>query len=61
MKNVIQFIESKDVSTLDIYSQLKCDIEEVNILQYLTKQYILAIDNLLVIDVLLHCSGAMCL
>jgi SpoVK/Ycf46/Vps4 family AAA+-type ATPase len=52
MKNVIKFIESKDVNTLDIYSHLKCTMEEVKILQYLTKQYILAIDNLLVIDIL---------
>lgn len=52
MKNVIKFIESKDISKLDIYSHLKCNIEEVKILQYLTKQYILAIDNLLVIDIL---------
>jgi SpoVK/Ycf46/Vps4 family AAA+-type ATPase len=52
MKNVIQFIESKEISKLDIYSQLKCNIEEVTILQYLTKQYILAIDNLIVIDIL---------
>ncbi|BFU78008.1 ATP-binding protein [Arcobacter sp. 15-2] len=52
MKNVIQFIESKDVTTLDIYAQLKCDIEEVKVLQYLTKQYIIAVDNLLVIDIL---------
>jgi len=52
MKNVIEFIESKEVSKLDIFSQLKCNIEEVTILQYLTKQYILAMDNLLVIDIL---------
>jgi len=52
MKNVIQFIESKDIEKLDIYTHLKCNVEEVKILQYLTKQYILAIDNLLVIDVL---------
>jgi len=52
MKNVIKFIESKEISKLDIYSQLKCNIEEAKILQYLTKQYILANDNLLVIDIL---------
>jgi len=52
MKNVIEFIESKEVSKLDIFSQLKCNIEEVTILQYLTKQYILAMDSLLVIDIL---------
>ena len=52
MKNVIEFIESKEVSKLEIFSQLKCNIEEVTILQYLTKQYILAVDSLLVIDIL---------
>jgi len=52
MKNVIEFIESKDIAKLNIYTQLKCDVEEVKILQYLTKQYILAVDNLLVIDIL---------
>ncbi|MGB3750852.1 MAG: ATP-binding protein [Arcobacteraceae bacterium] len=52
MKNVINFIESKDVEKLDIYSHLKCGVEEVKILQYLTKQYILASDNMLVIDIL---------
>jgi len=52
MKNVIEFIESNEVTKLSIYSQLKCNSEEVKILQYLTKQYILAVDTLLVIDVL---------
>jgi len=52
MKNVVKFIDSKEVDKLEIYSQLKCEIEEVKILQYLTKQYILAIDSLLVIDIL---------
>ena len=52
MKNVVKFIESKEIDKLDIYSQLKCNIEEVKILQYLTKQYILAVDSLLVIDIL---------
>ncbi|MDC0932742.1 ATP-binding protein [Arcobacteraceae bacterium] len=52
MKNVVKFIESKDITTLDIYAQLKCNVEEVKILQHLTKQYILAIDTLLVIDIL---------
>ncbi|MGB5867197.1 MAG: ATP-binding protein [Arcobacteraceae bacterium] len=52
MKNVIAFIESKDISKLDIYTQLKCNIDEVKILQYLTKQYIVAVDNMLVIDIL---------
>ena len=52
MKNVIQFIQSKDIATLDIYTQLKCSLDEINILQYLTKEYIIGNDNLLVVDVL---------
>ena len=52
MKNVIKFIKTEDITNLDIYSHLKCEIEEVKILQYLTKQYTIAIDNLLVIDIL---------
>jgi SpoVK/Ycf46/Vps4 family AAA+-type ATPase len=52
MKNVVKFIESQNITQLDIYTQLKCNIEEVKILQHLTKQYIFAIDNLLVIDIL---------
>ena len=52
MKNVVKFIESKEIDKLEIYTQLKCDKEEVKILQFLTKQYILAIDSLLVIDIL---------
>ncbi|PIF04144.1 MAG: AAA family ATPase [Arcobacter sp.] len=52
MKNVIEFIQSKDITQLEIYSHLKCDIEEIEILQYLTKQYILSNDTLLVIDIL---------
>ena len=52
MKNVILFIKSKNIETLDIYTQLKCSIEEIKILQYLTKQYILGIDSLVIIDIL---------
>lgn len=52
MKNVIEFINAKDITKLPIYGQLKCSTEEVHILQHLTKQYIVACDNLLVIDIL---------
>lgn len=52
MKNVVKFIEAKDITKLDIYTQLKCNEEEVKLLQYLTKQYIVAVDNLLVLDIL---------
>jgi len=52
MKNVKLFVESEDVSGLEIYSHLKCNEEEVKILQHLTKQYIIGNDNILVVDIL---------
>ena len=52
MNNVIKFIKSSDIKSLDIYTHLKCSDDEVNILQYLTKQYIIGNDNLLVVDIL---------
>jgi SpoVK/Ycf46/Vps4 family AAA+-type ATPase len=52
MKNVIEFIKSENIESLDIYSHLKCNIQEVKILQHLTKQYIIGNDNILVIDLL---------
>ena len=52
MKYVKEFIESNDISKLEIYPHLKCSEKEVNLLQYLTKQYILGNDNILVIDIL---------
>ena len=52
MKNVIDFIKSEDIESLELYSHLKCSIEEVKVLQHLTKQYIIGNDNMLVIDLL---------
>jgi len=52
MKNIISFIETQDIEKLDIYSQLKCDKEEVKILQYLTKEYIVGNEDILTLDVL---------
>ena len=52
MKNVIEFIKSDDIKSLGIYTHLKCSDDEINILQYLTKQYIIGNDNLLVVDIL---------
>lgn len=45
-------MESQDISKLDIYAHLKCNEEEVKLLQYLTKQYIIGNDNILVVDIL---------
>lgn len=52
MKNVKLFIESKELNKLELFTHLKCSQSEVKILQYLTKQYIVGNDNLLVVDVL---------
>ncbi len=45
-------MESQEVNKLDIYAHLKCNQEEVKVLQYLTKQYIIGNDNILVVDIL---------
>ena len=52
MKNVKQFVESDDVSKLEIYAHLKCNTAEVKLLQHLTRQYIVGNDNILVVDIL---------
>lgn len=51
-KNIIEFIKSEDLESLDIFLQLKCTIKEAKILQYMTKQYIIGSDNLMVVDIL---------
>ena len=52
MDNIISFIKSDKLETLDIYTQLKCSVDEVKILQHLTRQYIVGNDNIIVIDLL---------
>lgn len=52
MQNVINFINSKELQSLEIYNHLKCSKDEVKLLQYLTSQYMLGNDNILVIDLL---------
>jgi SpoVK/Ycf46/Vps4 family AAA+-type ATPase len=52
MNNIVEFVKSKNLKKHNIYENLKCDIEEVNILQYLTKQYINGVTNQVCIDIL---------
>ncbi len=52
MTNTIQFIKANDLDKLDIFIQLKCSLDEIKILQYLTKQYITGITNIVSVDVL---------
>lgn len=52
MKEIITFIESKTLEKTELFTQLKCSTEEAELLQYITKEYIIGRDTLLVIDVL---------
>jgi SpoVK/Ycf46/Vps4 family AAA+-type ATPase len=52
LKEVIDFINSDKIESLDLFSQLKCTINEAKILQYMLKQYIIGNESLSVVDVL---------
>lgn len=52
MNELIKFIQSTDLEKEDLFIQLKCNLEEGKILQYITKQYIEGRDALMVIDIL---------
>ena len=52
MKEIIEFIKSKDVEKSAFFNQLKCSTEEAKILQYITRQYIQGRDTLIVMDIL---------
>ena len=54
MNNIVEFVSSNDLSKHKIYNNLQCNIDEVKILQYLTKQYINGITNAICIDILKH-------
>lgn len=52
MKEVINFIKSKDVEKTNFFAQLKCSPEEAKILQFVSKEYVSGRDTLGVIDIL---------
>ena len=52
MKELINFIKSKNIQKEELFIQLKCNLEEGKILQHLTQEYINGRDGLIVIDVL---------
>ena len=54
MNNIVKFLSSKNLEKHNIFDTLQCSIEEVKILQYLTKQYISGITNEVCIDILKH-------
>ncbi len=52
MKNLINFLENKDLSKSNIFSQLKCSLEEAEILKKLTMKYIDGIEEVTVSSLL---------
>jgi len=52
MNNIVEFVKSKNLENHNIFDTLQCNIEEVNILQYLTKHYINGVTNQVCIDIL---------
>lgn len=52
MKEVINFIQAKDIESTVFFSQLKCSIEEAKILQYLSKEYVNGNNTLGVVEIL---------
>ena len=54
MNEIIEFINIKDVKKSPFFSQLKCSVEATKILQYITKEYVLGRENVMVVDVLGH-------
>lgn len=52
MNEIIDFVNAKTVEKSVFFKQLKCSKEEAIILQYITKEYILGHDTLIVIDIL---------
>ena len=52
LKNLINFLENKDVSKSNIFSELKCSLEEATILQNLTLKYIEGLEEVTVSSLL---------
>ncbi len=52
MENLINFLENKDISKSNIFSELKCTLEEAKILQTLTLKYIEGIEEITVSSLL---------
>ncbi len=57
LKHLINFIESKDVTKADVFSHLKCEKNEANILQLLTQKFIAGQDDIIVVDLLQDLYG----
>ena len=52
MKYLINFLEAKDVTQSEVYTQLKCSEDEAKVLQLLSQKYIAGNEDMLVVDIL---------
>ena len=52
MKTLVNFLDTKDVSKTQIFTQLKCSDAEATVLQHLTQKYMQGQDDLLVLELL---------
>lgn len=58
MKYLVNFLESDDVTKTEVYSHLKCERNEANILQLLAQKFIGGQDDYIVSDLLQELHGA---
>ncbi len=52
MKYLINFLEAKDVTKSEVYTQLKCSEDEAKVLQLMSQKYIAGNEDMLVVDIL---------
>jgi len=52
LKYLINFLEAKDVTKSEVYTQLKCSENEAKVLQLLAQKYIAGNEDMLVVDIL---------
>ena len=57
MKYLIDFLEAKEVTKTEVYSQLKCEENEAKVLQVLAQKYIAGNEDMLVVDILQSLFG----
>ena len=57
MKYLIEFLEAKDVTKTEIYTQLKCQEDEGKVLQVLAQKFIAGSEDMLVVDILQSLYG----
>jgi len=57
LKYLIEFLEAKDVTKTEIYTQLKCQEDEGKVLQVLAQKFIAGSEDMLVVDILQSLYG----